>query len=131
MDSRKKIKLTSAETVLGLRTQNFKGFKNTACEFWPCHPEEQMDGTGCMSCYCPLYYLKCPGTYTRLANGRKDCSQCTIVHRAGGWEIVQQYMSDPKPDDSISIVAVFVHTEDAANKPVGPACGSVVVQEQE
>lgn len=60
-----------------------------------------MDGMGCMSCYCPLYYLKCPGTYTRLADGKKDCSGCTVVHAKGGWELVQQYMSDPKPDDYI------------------------------
>lgn len=128
MDSKKKIQLTSADTVLGLTTQNFKGFQNRKCEFWPCHPEEEMGGMGCMSCYCPLYYLKCPGTYTRLADGRKDCSQCTIVHRAGGWEIVQQYMGDPKPDDFIKAQG-SVHTKAAADKPVGSSTGPMVVQE--
>jgi Zn-finger protein len=105
MKSKADVILTSAETVLGLQSQNFKGFQNKACEFWPCHPEEEMDGMGCLSCYCPLYFLKCPGTYTRLPDGRKDCSGCTLIHRKGGWEIVQQYFSDrPRPDKFISLV---------------------------
>lgn len=98
---KKEVTLKDAKTILTLNTENFKGFKNTSCEFWPCHPEEKMDGMGCMSCYCPLYFVMCPGTYSRLPDGRKDCSGCTIVHEKGGWEVVQQYMfqkEPPKPD---------------------------------
>lgn len=105
-ESRETVKLKDAKTILQLQTENYKGFQNKACEFWPCHPEEEMDGMGCLSCYCPLYFLTCPGKYTRLPDGRKDCSQCTLVHSKGGWEIVQQYMFSkdaPKADKFIEV----------------------------
>lgn len=100
------VKLLDAKTILKLETENYKGFQNKACEFWPCHPEDKMDGMGCLACYCPLYFLACPGNYTRLDDGRKDCSQCTVTHAKGGWEIVQQYFfskEPPKPDSFIQV----------------------------
>lgn len=106
MESRDKVRLLDAQTILQLDTAHFKGFQNKSCEFWPCHSEAEMDGMGCMSCYCPLYFIACPGNYTRLPDGRKDCSQCTIIHRKGGWDIVQQYMfskEPPKPDKFIQV----------------------------
>lgn len=107
LNSRKEVKLKDAKTILSLETENFKGFLNEACEFFPCHPIEEMQGMGCLSCYCPLYFLACPGNYTRLPDGRKDCSQCTITHSKGGWEVVQQYMfskTAPKADKFITMV---------------------------
>ena len=101
------VKLQDAKTILQLNTENYKGVHNKSCEFWPCHPEEEMDGMGCMSCFCPLYFISCPGNYTRLEkDGRKDCSQCTLIHRKGGWDIVMQYMmaaEPPKPDKFIQV----------------------------
>ena len=107
MEDKKGVVLKDAKTILGLSTEHYKGFKNNACEFWPCHPEEEMDGMGCLACYCPLYFLSCPGNYTRLPDGRKDCHKCTLTHRKGGWEIVQQYFFSkeaPKPDKFIRMV---------------------------
>lgn len=106
MESKSSVKLLDATTVLGLKTEHYKGFKNKQCEFWPCHPEEEMDGMGCLACYCPLYFLACPGNYTRLPDGRKDCSQCTLTHRKGGWEIVQQYFFSKEPPKADKFIQV-------------------------
>lgn len=100
------VKLQDAKTVLQLTTEHYKGFLNEKCEFFPCHPLDEMQGVGCMSCYCPLYFIQCPGKYTRLVDGRKDCSQCTIIHGKGGWEIIQQYMMAKEPPKSDKFIQV-------------------------
>ncbi len=64
-------------------------FENSDCEYYPCHNTESIN---CLFCYCPLYFMQCPGTYTMLGTV-KDCSQCTITHEPkNGWKIVQKYL---------------------------------------
>ena len=64
---------------------NFPYFKNTQCEFFPCH---KTDGEyfNCIFCYCPLYPLgdKCGGNFVYLESGIKDCSNCLIPHGKNG-----------------------------------------------
>lgn len=87
-----------------VNTENFKFVQNTDCEFFPCHEMKEQEELNCLFCYCPLAFLQCPakeGTdYTILDYGgsiRKDCSNCTITHGNGGWEIVQKCLENPKP----------------------------------
>ncbi len=65
---------------------NYSYFKNTACEYFPCHKLEG-DFFNCLFCYCPLYALgeACGGGFTYTPQGIKDCSNCTIPHDEGGY----------------------------------------------
>lgn len=64
-------------------------FQNRDCKYFPCH---KMDGEefNCLFCYCPLYALgdRCGGNCRYNEKGIKDCSACTVPHRAGGYEHV-------------------------------------------
>lgn len=73
---------------------NYKHFTHENCEYFPCHDIEGV--FNCLFCYCPLYFVKCPGKYKLLSDGRKDCSNCQIPHKEGGWEIVQEWLKKNK-----------------------------------
>ena len=66
-----------------------KYFKNTECEFFPCHKKDG-DFFNCMFCYCPLYDMgkDCGGNFCYTESGIKDCSGCTLVHSEAGYEHV-------------------------------------------
>ena len=54
-------------------------FKNTECEYYPCH----FAGQNCLFCYCPLYNHDCRGHYNKdmlQRKGIKDCSNCSLPH---------------------------------------------------
>lgn len=57
-------------------------FRNTGCEFFPCHPGAERKDFNCLFCYCPLYALgeDCGGDYIYLESGVKDCSSCLFPH---------------------------------------------------
>lgn len=81
---------------------NSRYFENRACEYYPCHAQEHIN---CLFCYCPLYFLKCPGDYTVIEGSAgqklKDCSNCTVTHDpAQGWGIVQHGLDNPALDES-------------------------------
>ena len=59
---------------------SYNFFQNKNCEFFPCHKTKDYSNFNCMFCYCPLYQYECKGQYTKLKNGIKDCSHCTIPH---------------------------------------------------
>lgn len=67
----------------------FSYFKNTDCEYFPCHKGIDND-FNCMFCYCPLYLLedKCGGNFTYTEKGVKDCSNCLIPHSKDGYSYV-------------------------------------------
>jgi Zn-finger protein len=67
---------------------NYNHFINFRCEFLPCH--DLTDWHSCLFCYCPLFLLSCPGDFTILPSGMKDCSACTIPHTEKGWDIMQE-----------------------------------------
>ena len=59
-----------------------KGFKNSRCEYYPCHEVSEDEEFNCMFCYCPLHHLAdCGGNFTLLEGGHKDCSKCLIPHK--------------------------------------------------
>ena len=74
------------EPRLSIQTENYKGFTNSRCEFFPCHDRSkfQTPQFNCLFCYCPLVWLECPGPYTVIedadGNKRKDCSNCKLPH---------------------------------------------------
>ena len=82
-------------------TSNFKGFSNTSCEFFPCHKDIKREFS-CLFCYCPLYFLECPGPYEtyvdRYGTRRKDCTNCTLNHDGyeQSWNMIQKWMENPR-----------------------------------
>lgn len=58
-------------------------FKNTECEFFPCHSGIDEEKFNCLFCYCPLYAMQnCSGEFIYLDDGVKDCSACKFPHVA-------------------------------------------------
>ncbi len=78
------------------RQNRYSFFKNTECEFFPCHKTENAEDFNCMFCYCPLYTLgdKCGGSFRFLENGIKDCSNCLIPHSPDGYELITTYFPE-------------------------------------
>ncbi len=68
---------------------NFSYFKNTDCEFFPCH-KTKGQFFNCMFCYCPLYTLGdgCGGRFKYTEDGVKDCSDCLIPHSEKGYRYI-------------------------------------------
>ncbi len=64
------------------KTQNYKFFQHTSCEYFPCHKVENQENFNCLFCYCPLYLMgeNCGGNFKILSNGVKDCSNCLVPH---------------------------------------------------
>lgn len=68
-------------------------FQNKECEYFPCHDMDTEEGMNCLFCFCPLYgETHCIGTPTYLTGAKgeriKDCSGCTVVHRAEMYDAV-------------------------------------------
>ena len=61
-------------------------FKNTGCEYYPCH----FAGQNCLFCYCPLYGEACGGHYDKIKfmKGIKDCSNCSLPHLWQNYNVV-------------------------------------------
>jgi len=92
-----KIRVEPKDTV---ETEKYKWFSHKECEFYPCHNVKEGQEQNCLMCYCPLAFLQCPGNYEVIESPigvkRKDCSQCTLTHELGGWEVVQNCLKKPK-----------------------------------
>lgn len=71
-------------------TKHYSFFRNTQCEFFPCHEGVPAEDFSCLFCYCPLYALgkRCGGAFTYTAQGCKDCSACTFPHRRTNYAAV-------------------------------------------
>lgn len=71
------------------KSENFKKFTHTECEYFPCHKVNATENFNCLFCYCPLYALgdRCGGNYV-YSYGVKDCSQCLIPHSKGGYDYI-------------------------------------------
>jgi len=66
-------------------------FRNTACEYFPCHEGADPETFNCLFCYCPLYFLPDCGGRPRMIGTRcriKDCTGCTLPHGPGGYDRV-------------------------------------------
>ena len=69
-------------------SERFKHHQHAACEYFPCHKGVDPALFNCLFCYCPLYALgeECGGDFVYLENGIKDCTGCTVPHRAENYE---------------------------------------------
>ncbi|MPW25705.1 metal-binding protein [Alkalibaculum sp. M08DMB] len=65
------------------KTENFKFFNNSKCEYFPCHKTDLLENFNCLFCYCPLYALgdQCGGDFSYTEKGIKNCSKCSIPHK--------------------------------------------------
>ena len=70
------------------RKEDHTFMQNTHCEYFPCHAGVPKEDFNCLFCFCPLYALgeDCGGNFRYMADGVKDCSDCTIPHTPGGYE---------------------------------------------
>lgn len=91
-----------SQDIAGNRTKQIKKakekhysyFRNTECEYFPCHEGTDPEQFNCMFCFCPLYMFgeKCGGAYQYTKSGRKDCSNCTFPHKRENYEqITRRY----------------------------------------
>ncbi|MBP1573526.1 MAG: metal-binding protein [Oscillospiraceae bacterium] len=68
---------------------SFCFFKNVECDKFPCHKVTNDEEFNCLFCYCPLYHLEnCGGNYSFTDKGVKDCSDCTLPHKADNYEFI-------------------------------------------
>lgn len=75
------------------KKNNYKIFTNYDCEYFPCHKGIKDDEFNCLFCYCPLYFIECPGNPEYLDNGLKDCKNCIIPNKGEkAWNIVRKYL---------------------------------------
>ena len=69
-------------------------FQNAECEYFPCHKVADTEDFNCLFCYCPLYTLEdCGGNCTLTENGIKDCSNCTLPHKAQNYGYVMDKLT--------------------------------------
>ena len=78
------------------KTKRYKYFKNTECEYFPCHKADENGYFNCLFCFCPLYTLgdKCGGNFTYNEKGIKDCSNCTLPHSEKGYDHITNKFPD-------------------------------------
>lgn len=70
---------------------NYKFFRNTDCEYFPCHPTDP-ETFNCLFCYCPLYLMgkDCGGNFQYVGPDEaiKDCSNCMIPHKPENYDYI-------------------------------------------
>ena len=68
---------------------SFAFFRNCGCDKFPCHKVAETEDFNCLFCYCPLYSQEdCGGNYTFTEAGVKDCSDCTLPHKASNYQYI-------------------------------------------
>lgn len=69
---------------------SYRFYRNTDCEYFPCHKVEDEERFNCMFCYCPLYFLEeCGGNYF-YNNKIKNCINCLIPHSLKGYDYINE-----------------------------------------
>jgi len=106
---------------------SYKFYQNRDCQFFPCHTDIDEDSFNCLFCYCPVYFVQCPGDFRRLEDGRKDCMGCTLNHEPRFWEMVQSMMKNPKADSFPSRGTIKVDMDLTAYKRFDEPLGEVRV----
>jgi Zn-finger protein len=78
-----------------LKTDRYKFFQHRTCEYFPCHPMENLEDFNCLFCYCPLYALgkDCGGNYTISDKGVKNCTNCCFPHDRQNYDRVIQKLT--------------------------------------
>lgn len=72
-------------------------FCNTDCEYFPCHRTADAEAFNCLFCYCPLYtFPDCGGHFSYTADGIKDCSACTLPHKAQNYGYILEKLKETR-----------------------------------
>jgi len=82
--------------VAGTEENSSRYFRNTACEYYPCH-DTGGGGFNCLFCYCPMYYGYCPGDHEYVqVNGAlvKDCTGCDFPHRPENYDMIVGFLRE-------------------------------------
>lgn len=67
---------------------SYRYYKNTSCQYLPCHKVKEGNDFNCMFCYCPLYLINdCGGNYV-VNSGIKDCSNCFLPHDPKSYDYI-------------------------------------------
>ncbi|MBQ3392513.1 MAG: cobalamin biosynthesis protein [Lachnospiraceae bacterium] len=71
-------------------------FRNSGCQYFPCHATQDTENFNCLFCYCPLYGLgeDCGGNYRFTASGVKDCTGCLVPHRRENYAWIMEKLRD-------------------------------------
>ena len=76
---------------------NYKFFKNTDCEYYPCHTN--IEELNCLFCFCPLYPFKdCGGNCEYTKKGLKLCTHCTVPHIPENYEHIMSLLKEKYKD---------------------------------
>ncbi len=75
-------------------------FSHKDCEYYPCH--KGVPELNCLFCYCPLYFLECPGDPKTLPNGIKDCSSCDYPHIPENYTKIIAVLADAMKNKDLS-----------------------------
>ncbi len=77
-----------------MKEDSARYFSNRSCQYFPCHRSENTEDFNCLFCYCPLYALgdQCGGGFRYTDKGIKDCTDCDIPHREGGYAYVLEHI---------------------------------------
>ena len=67
---------------------SYRFYRNTDCQYFPCHKVQDEKEFNCMFCYCPLYLMEDCGGKFKDVNGIKDCTNCIIPHRPKGYDYI-------------------------------------------
>ncbi|MBQ8640020.1 MAG: cysteine-rich small domain-containing protein [Lachnospiraceae bacterium] len=78
------------------KEKHYSFFKNSLCEYFPCHPTDDPENFNCLFCYCPLYLLgeRCGGNFEYTENGIKSCGKCTFPHRRENYGAMMERYRD-------------------------------------
>ncbi len=72
---------------------SYQYFENKDCKYYPCHPADHIN---CLFCYCPLYHMDCPGTYSYIEKDNKRikvCTECTFPHIPEHYEVIVKILN--------------------------------------
>ena len=75
---------------------SYRFFRNTDCEYFPCHKGADQEKFNCLFCFCPLYALgeNCGGNFRYTEEGLKDCSNCRFPHIPENYESICSRFSE-------------------------------------
>ncbi|WP_299734645.1 cysteine-rich small domain-containing protein [uncultured Endozoicomonas sp.] len=81
-------------------------FRNTECEYFPCHKAPKPEHFNCLMCFCPLYLMDDCGGKNTFKSGIKICTDCTIPHAPKGYDRIMQKLKERNEAVRLQFVAV-------------------------
>lgn len=82
---------------------NSRYFNNTECEYYPCHRiESENTDFNCLFCFCPLYFIECPGNFKIIENNGKsikDCMDCKFPHIPENYDKIIKILKETDRND--------------------------------